>query len=133
MTKFKQRLLIGLAAMVAIALGASIGATPASAAYSDCPAGTACIWSGANGTGTKWVFSYSGLGGQFTCNLLGSAWKQDVSYKVDFGGGHGLAVYGPGEPGCNIGILGAWSAGTSGTLTPGYGSAYQAVTNVMIY
>lgn len=128
-----KRIAAALAMAAAVLIGVSFAATPASAAFSDCPAGTACIWSGPNGTGTKWVLSYSALGGPFVCNLLGSAWKQDVSYKVDFGGGHGLGVYGPGEPGCNVGILGSWPTGTSGTLLDQNGSAYKKVTNVMIY
>jgi hypothetical protein len=63
------------AALLSVAAAAGVvtaSAQPAAASFSDCPAGTGCVWTGQNGTGGRLVFSYSGSGGLNNCqDLLG--------------------------------------------------------------
>lgn len=125
-----RRLTAMLAMMIALVAGTAVAAD---AAWSDCGTGLACIWAGPNATGQKWTISYSGSGGAFVCNVLGSAAGQDVSYKIGFGSGHGMGVYSNQQSGCNVGIVGSWGPNTQGTLVPGNGSAYHNVYQYMIY
>lgn len=56
--------LLGLALAAGITL---VTAEPAAAAFSDCPFGTGCVWSGPGGTGTRFIISFSSTGGAFHC------------------------------------------------------------------
>ena len=53
---------VAAAAVVAVSAvtgSTAIGLQPAAAAYSDCPAGYHCFFSGSGGVGTRWQFSGS--------------------------------------------------------------------------
>ncbi|CAO5161218.1 putative Peptidase inhibitor family I36 protein [Frankia sp. AiPs1] len=52
--KSRKRLLLLALSLLLGLTGTVLGASPAQAAYSDCPAGVSCYWSGNNGTGTRW-------------------------------------------------------------------------------
>lgn len=114
MKNWIRRAMLTLAVVLSLVGGSAVAAN---ASLADCPAGQACIWSGANGTGTRWTITYSGSGGAFVCNILGTAWHQDASWSVQFGSGHGLAVF-VGTNGCQTGILGSWGPNRMGNLSP---------------
>ncbi len=112
MKRFWQRLaLLGLVLAVMLGLVAAYGpqetrtASPNVAeavdapawtlvAYSDCPAGQSCLWTGANGAGTRKNLAFSNYDPVGTCYTLT---LQPVggyhSAKGGYGSGYALAIY----------------------------------------
>jgi len=74
---------------------------PASAAYSDCPAGQSCLWSGENGAGTRLNLAFSNYDPVGTCHDLPfhpvGGWH---SAKGGFGSGYSLLLYSGSGGGC---------------------------------
>lgn len=72
---------------VAMLLGITlVSASPASAAYSDCPAGQSCMWTGQSATGVIFTVAFSAYDPVGTCwNLPGLMPGNVESVKAGFG------------------------------------------------
>ncbi len=93
-------------------------------AYSDCPAGKSCLWTGANGAGTRKDLAFSSYDPVGTCTTLT---LQPVggyhSARGGFGSGYALAIYS--GAGCT-GLLDVlWSGDT-------WSNEFSRVNSVMI-
>jgi hypothetical protein len=65
------------------------GSKPAYAAFSDCPAGTACVWNDINGGGSMYVLAFSTY--YPGCRTLPFIWQDVVSsIRVTYGSGYGV-------------------------------------------
>lgn len=109
---------LGLAAALVV-----VAAAPAQATvYWNCASGVACVWSGANGTGTKVTISV-GTYGTNTCWTFTSAFNDVLSSaSADFGSGYDLVLYK--DAGCANGF---WSINTQVVYSPNsesYGGEY---------
>src|SRR6187455_106752 len=84
-------------AIAGLLLGASTAVVavqaPAAASYSDCPAGTGCVFTRAFGDGTMSVIPYSGFG-DGGCHFIRAPFTNNVqSAKSDYGSGHWLRFW----------------------------------------
>lgn len=83
--------------LIVLALGGVVAAqAPAAAAWSDCPPGTGCIWTGILGGGNKLVFPVStyGVGGCANLHTPQNfpSWAPDNTESVRAGYGSGLRL-----------------------------------------
>ncbi len=108
MKNWIHRLAVSTAAALAVVLALALGATPASASFT-CASNSACIWSGANGTGSKVTL---GPGSDFSCHTLGLLNHQDVSYYINTSG-HNLGAFS--DAFCQTPV-GSWYAQNAWTL-----------------
>lgn len=109
-----------------VGLGVAIPA-PASAAYSSCPSGQSCLWTGEHGAGTQRNLAFSNYDPVGTCHTLTA---QPVggyhSAKGGYGSGYSLVLYGGSAGSCSGPILAVLGNGQT------WSSAFSRPYSVMI-
>lgn len=95
----KRGAVSGVAALGLAAAGILFGAGPAAAAYSDCPDGQACVFTGSDGNG-----QWSQAAGCGTFNMNGPIRKAVSSVRT-----HGNAVSLFDENGAQVGFVDRWT------------------------
>lgn len=89
-----KRLVIALATFSLVLGIGLVAASPAQAAWSDCPTGTGCVWTDQNGAGVIFVAGYSAYGPAGTCrNLPGVMPANGESARTSYGNGYGFRFY----------------------------------------
>lgn len=90
-----KRFLVSLAAFSVLAsVLVAVTSAPASAAYSQCPVGVACLWTGENGQGSRLNLPFSSSGPVGTCRNI-NPYPVDAynSARGGYGSGYGLTIY----------------------------------------
>lgn len=81
-------------------------------AYSDCPAGQSCLWSGENGAGTRLNLAFSNYDPVGTCHDIPfhpiGGWH---SAKGGYGSGYALLLYSGSAGGCTGVVMATLEAG----------------------
>jgi hypothetical protein len=115
-----KRAVIALVLMLAGVFSAVAIQTPASAAYSNCPAGWACVWSSTGGTGIRVDMSYTWMSPAGTCKQInpGAVGGYKSIYSTV---GSGLRIYFYSSTSCgganllgSVGLGQSWSSASGG-------------------
>jgi hypothetical protein len=127
-----QRMRRIISALTGLILGTTIGVVgvqaPALAIITNCPAGTACIYTGTDGAGTKKVLAFS-VYGYNNCYNLDSTFNNKVKSAIStYGSGYNLQLWT--DAGC--GGIGHDVSGMGGD-THYYGDHYMNFSSFRIY
>ena len=88
-----RKALVALAVTIMTTIGLVAVASPAQAAWADCPSGIACLWAGQNGTGTRYHITV-GEFGVGNCISVGAPLNNNAeSGRHTFGSNLRLRVY----------------------------------------
>lgn len=126
----RNKILLGIAALLIGSGGALAVSTPAQAAYTDCPATMFCVWYDGNYSGARWQVSYGTLVDAYQNGVALPSWIDDQGSAVYNRTGYSVYMF----DGSNCGSVGWHRLVTANQKLTAPGSAINdRISSVQLY